>query len=292
VRELRARGSLYELLGVARDADEDAIRKAFRKFALLVHPDRNAAPGAEELFKRGQNAQTVLCDPHQRAHYDRYGETGSAGSGTAAAAAGGGGGGGGGGFGGGGAHGFAHGGDPLEEVLRAFFGGGGGFPGAGVHFRGGHLGGGGGGGARGGGPRAARAPAAAAGGGGGGAGETARGLFNMLPYVIMVLLMLWNVGEHRPVESFSLHATPAFSTQFVTSQAPHVPFFVKPAFAASHAMYDASPSRWELERNVVEYAERLWVHECAYSRANAGSSCLNLKNFFPARHLELTGRRR
>ena len=64
----------YELLGVARDADGDAIKKAFRKAAMKYHPDKN--PGdkaAEQKFKELNEAHDVLKDEQKRAAYDRFG---------------------------------------------------------------------------------------------------------------------------------------------------------------------------------------------------------------------------
>ncbi len=65
----------YELLGVARSADADAIKKAYRSLALKYHPDRN--PGdkkAEETFKAINSAYDVLSDPKKRSLYDEFGE--------------------------------------------------------------------------------------------------------------------------------------------------------------------------------------------------------------------------
>src|SRR5919106_5396804 len=67
----------YEILGVARDADADTVKKAYRKLALLHHPDRNAgSKDAEEKFKEATEAYEVLRDPDKRAAYDRYGHAG------------------------------------------------------------------------------------------------------------------------------------------------------------------------------------------------------------------------
>jgi molecular chaperone DnaJ len=67
----------YEVLGVARDADETTIKKAFRRLARELHPDVNSHdPQAEEKFKEAAEAYEVLSDPERRATYDRYGHEG------------------------------------------------------------------------------------------------------------------------------------------------------------------------------------------------------------------------
>jgi molecular chaperone DnaJ len=67
----------YEVLGIGRDADEAAIKKAFRKLARELHPDVNAHdPQAEEKFKEVAEAYEILSDPERRATYDRYGHDG------------------------------------------------------------------------------------------------------------------------------------------------------------------------------------------------------------------------
>ena len=67
----------YEVLGVERDADEAALKSAFRKLAMQHHPDRNG--GCEESaarFKELNEAYSVLSDPQKRAAYDRFGHAG------------------------------------------------------------------------------------------------------------------------------------------------------------------------------------------------------------------------
>ena len=71
----------YALLGVARDAPEAEIKKAYRKLAMEFHPDRNPAPDAETKFKEITEAYEVLRDPQKRAAYDRYGKAGLGGAG-------------------------------------------------------------------------------------------------------------------------------------------------------------------------------------------------------------------
>src|SRR5262245_2607005 len=67
----------YEVLEVSREADEETLKKAYRRLAMKYHPDRN--PGdkdAEEKFKEAAEAYEVLRDPHKRRRYDRYGHAG------------------------------------------------------------------------------------------------------------------------------------------------------------------------------------------------------------------------
>jgi DnaJ-class molecular chaperone len=67
----------YEVLGVDRDADEDAVKKAYRRLALKWHPDRHEGDGqaaAETKFKQISEAYEVLSDPQKRGKYDKFGE--------------------------------------------------------------------------------------------------------------------------------------------------------------------------------------------------------------------------
>ncbi len=119
----------YEVLGVARDATDADIKKAYHKLVMKYHPDRNPDnKDAEEKFKEVNNAFDILKDPQKRAAYDRFGDAAFAGGNGAGA-----------GFGGGnpfgdGAFHFNMGGgagmeDILREAMRGFgfdgFGGGG-----------------------------------------------------------------------------------------------------------------------------------------------------------------------
>jgi molecular chaperone DnaJ len=70
----------YEVLAVARDADGAELKRAYRKLAMELHPDRN--PGdreAENKFKEASEAYQVLSDPEKRAYYDRFGHAGPSG---------------------------------------------------------------------------------------------------------------------------------------------------------------------------------------------------------------------
>jgi molecular chaperone DnaJ len=67
----------YEVLGVARGADGEEIKRAYRKLAMQYHPDRNVGdPEAEVKFKEAAEAYEVLRDSEKRQHYDRYGHAG------------------------------------------------------------------------------------------------------------------------------------------------------------------------------------------------------------------------
>jgi len=72
-----AKQDFYEVLGVARDASEADIKKAYRRLAMKHHPDRNADdPDAETKFKAAKAAYDVLSDPQKRAAYDQFGHAG------------------------------------------------------------------------------------------------------------------------------------------------------------------------------------------------------------------------
>ena len=101
----------YEVLGISKDANEAAIKKAFKRLAMKHHPDRNQEnPKAEDKFKEAKEAYDILSDAQKRSAYDQYGHAGvdpSAGGGA---------------YGGGGA-GFS---DIFGDVFGDIFGGGGG----------------------------------------------------------------------------------------------------------------------------------------------------------------------
>ncbi len=78
----------YEVLGVSRDASADDIKSAYRKLALKWHPDRwvdgtdEEKKTAEEKFKEGAEAYSVLSDPDKKARYDKFGQAGLGGQGA------------------------------------------------------------------------------------------------------------------------------------------------------------------------------------------------------------------
>jgi molecular chaperone DnaJ len=93
----------YDVLGVARDASDGAVKKAFRALARELHPDVNRHdPEAEEKFKEAAEAYEILSDSERRATYDRYGFDGLDSRGFASAA-----------------HGFGS----FADIFDAFFGG-------------------------------------------------------------------------------------------------------------------------------------------------------------------------
>ncbi|NBQ76082.1 MAG: molecular chaperone DnaJ, partial [Acetobacteraceae bacterium] len=110
-----AKRDYYEVLGVARDAGEDDLKKAYRKLAMQWHPDRNQGNAeAEAKFKELNEAYDVLKDAEKRAAYDRFGHAAFEQGGP----------GGGGGFGGGGPFGGGGFEDIFEEMFGRFGGGG------------------------------------------------------------------------------------------------------------------------------------------------------------------------
>ncbi len=97
-----AKRDYYEILGVAKNASEDDVRRAFRKLARQYHPDINREPGASDQFKEANEAYEVLSDADRRAQYDRFGHDGPQGFGSGQP-----------GFGGFG----------FEDIFDSFFGG-------------------------------------------------------------------------------------------------------------------------------------------------------------------------
>ncbi len=101
---LMSKRDYYEVLGVARNANEVEIKKAFRRLAMKYHPDRCPDdPGAQDRFKEAKEAYEVLCDAQRRSQYDRHGHAA---------------------FEGGRGGGFADMGDVFGDIFSDIFGGG------------------------------------------------------------------------------------------------------------------------------------------------------------------------
>src|SRR5688572_7530980 len=90
----------YEVLGVERNANEDEVRRAYRRLARQYHPDVNKDTGSDSRFKEINEAYEVLSDVEKRRNYDRFGHAVPGGAG----------------FGGG--VGFG-----IDEIFETFFGG-------------------------------------------------------------------------------------------------------------------------------------------------------------------------
>lgn len=109
VIQLTAANDLYAALGVSRNSDSRALKKAYRKMALQNHPDKQASLSDEQKkaatadFLAASNAYEVLSDPEKRRLYDRHGDAGERPAHRSGAA----------GFGSG---------DPRSEVFEAMFG--------------------------------------------------------------------------------------------------------------------------------------------------------------------------
>lgn len=101
-----AKRDYYEILGVSRNADDRALKSAFRKLAMELHPDRNPDdPNAGVKFKEAGEAYEALKDPQKRAAYDRFGHQAFEGGGPAAG-------------------GFASFSDIFDDIFGEFMGGG------------------------------------------------------------------------------------------------------------------------------------------------------------------------
>lgn len=248
------RGAHYRVLGVENDADENALKKAYRKLALKLHPDKNSAPHADEAFKALGLAYATLSDPQKRTIYDRYGEEDPDNRGGGA-----------GGFRpghGGGAHFNGQEVNP-EDIFNMFFGGG--MPG-GVHMNMGGMPGGfrvystGFGGMPHGARRGQRQQAPQ---------QTGLGaLFQLLPVLLLFAMSFFNLpgenvsGHTGGSQYFSLTHAPPYVNPLKTkvTNVRDIPFFVTDKFLRTYARdrYQLS----QVERMVEKSYKNYLIHEC------------------------------
>eukprot|EP00753_Platysulcus_tardus_P002694 PLAT1181.1.p1 GENE.PLAT1181.1~~PLAT1181.1.p1 ORF type:complete len:390 (-),score=140.82 PLAT1181.1:89-1258(-) len=203
-KKVNACKDYYKMLGVDRSADQSAIKKAYRKLALKLHPDKNQAPSAEEAFKNIAQAWDVLGDKEKRENYDQFGKEEAPRAHYNSAF-----------------HGrHPHEVDP-EELFNMFFGGG--MAGmhrgpGGVHFR----------------QFRRRAPAqgeqAEARGG-------AMGLLQLLP-LLMLFLLSFSGGSSTPAQPFSLQRTSSYHLERRTAGqglVQGIPYYVQQSFKTTYA---------------------------------------------------------
>eukprot|EP00339_Tiarina_fusa_P009948 CAMPEP_0117018842 /NCGR_PEP_ID=MMETSP0472-20121206/14526_1 /TAXON_ID=693140 ORGANISM="Tiarina fusus, Strain LIS" /NCGR_SAMPLE_ID=MMETSP0472 /ASSEMBLY_ACC=CAM_ASM_000603 /LENGTH=441 /DNA_ID=CAMNT_0004723623 /DNA_START=30 /DNA_END=1355 /DNA_ORIENTATION=- len=315
------RGAHYRILGIAADAGENDIKKAYRKMALKLHPDKNSAPHADEAFKAVGLAYATLSDTQKRNIYDRYGEEDPDNRGGGMRPGG----------GGGGVH-FRPGQEVNpEDIFNMFFGGG--MPGGGV--RGGpgvHFYSTGFGGPRGGfqGAQFGRRQGGQRGGGGGGDGQRQQepepspwqNFVQLMPFLLIMLLSFMNMSDSGTGTSasygenkhFSLTQTDPFLNPLETkiSSVKGIPYFVTNKFLRTY-----NRDRYQLaqvEKMVEGAYEKYLTTECnsqrAYKRsllaeaekkltpeeqekakqiAKAFEFCVELNDLYPLRH---SGKRR
>ena len=261
-RVRRANDDYYKILGIEKGAVDDEIKKAYRKTALKLHPDKCQANGADEAFKQVSRAFACLSDADKRAAYDRYGTEDpnsrqSPFSSRAAQHRG----------GGMGLHTYYQGEevDPAE-IFNMFFGGG--FPGGGgfgpgARFRtqrGGSY------------YRANRAYQDGRRGhpGGAGAGQARqentddifRNLFQLLPIMIVFLMYFLSPGEEQ---NFALNRTPTFSQQLKTSR-HEFPFYVRNVREWTQTYPESTSQRRRMEHNIEMTHINHLESNCLYER--------------------------
>ncbi|KAG2431426.1 hypothetical protein HXX76_009441 [Chlamydomonas incerta] len=253
VAEVLKAKDFYEVLGISKDATDDDIKKAYRKLALKLHPDKNKALHSDEAFKAVSKAFNCLSDADKRAYYDRTGHESSAAAAAAAAAQRAGGA----GPGPGGAYYYtasAEDFDPEElfnmgglgaHAFRAQFG----VPRQRRHGHAhGHQHGGGhgqgGGHAQGGGAAAADQQQRAA----------MLGLLQLMPILLILVFTFFQSSQSPP---YSLVQESAYKVELLT-QRLSIPFYVKSVPELERAYPAGSSARYRLERQVESaYYERL-----------------------------------
>eukprot|EP00903_Cladosiphon_okamuranus_P009199 g8785.t1 len=234
----------YGVLGVDKGASDDQIKKAYRKLALKLHPDKNGAPQANEAFQAIGNAFAVLSDKDKRAHYDRYGEDdGPQGMG---------GGRGGGPFGRTAHHYHAADVSP-EDIFNIFFGQ---PPGARRRHGAGGMGFN---------TRVYRAGGGMNGGAGNGAGQQGQSPMNLLTLAGFIALMFFTLfGGGQQEAPFSFERTSTHYTEKVTTQkrgvVEGIKYFVAPKFKQNYASNREQLRRVEV--SVTEQYKTKLRYEC------------------------------
>lgn len=252
------RGAHYRVLGVSATASESELKKAYRKRALKLHPDKNSAPHADEAFKAVGLAYATLSDPQKRSIYDRYGDEDPDNRGGSAGAA----------RGPGGVH-FRRGADGdinPEEIFNMFFGGGmpmngggrgfhvytNGFGGPGMQF----------GGAR---QQRAAGPRQQDAAQGGMMGFAT--LMQFLPFLLILTLSFFNLQgdggqSYSQNRYFSLTQTPPYTHPLTTklTSVKDIPYFVTPKFMTTY--YRDRYQLAQVERMVENSYQQYLVDEC------------------------------
>lgn len=244
------RGAHYRVLGVEQNADESQLKKAYRKLALKLHPDKNAAPQADEAFKAVGLAYATLSDTQKRAIYDRYGDEDPDNRGGGGAR-----------HGGAGVHFNGQEVNP-EDIFNMFFGGGmpGGFQAGGMPggFRVYSTGFGGM-------PRQQQRGAQQA-------QQQAPNVFaqliNLLPVLVLMFLSFFNFGDQATSNHtggsnyFSLTHSPPFTNPLQTqfTKVKDIPYFVTDQFMRSY--YRDRYQLAQVERMVEKSYNKYLVQEC------------------------------
>jgi len=232
----------FRVLGVSASATADEIKRAYKKRALKLHPDKNPAPGADEAFKLISQAYSVLSDEEKKAAYERWGDDGEGtssgppgrpGHGTAT---------------------YTH--DDAEEIFRMFFGGGapGGFGGPGFRvytngrehpiFR----------------SRRRQRNDDGQDDGRGRNNALFMQLLQLLP-ILVLMLMSFSGGGHESARIYSLNQTSQYPHRRETGMASAnvvkgIPYYVQPTFNRQYAKDYRSLRRVE-EAVVQEYRKQL-----------------------------------
>lgn len=234
IAKIRKAKDFYETLDVTQEATEDDIKKAYKKLALKLHPDKNKAAGAEEAFKSVSRAFSCLSDSEKRQNYDKYGTEDRSQAGRPGYNE----------F-------YANEIDP-EELFNMFFGGG--FPMHGngafmTHFR----------------TRTGRRrhgsesphrhdPTS----------PTLGSLFSFLPLLLFFFLTFFAGGGDDQI--FSLYKEYPFEHELTTEQL-QIPFFVKSKVKFDHAFPIGTRQRVMLENKVEAMVRRVLEENCRQEKA-------------------------